>query len=276
MKKKLMILAAAMTLALGWSITAYAQPEMKPDGTVFDAAYYAQANPDVVAALGTDANILYLHYTLYGRAEGRAATNPAAATAPTTSAMPLITPASAAQGQLDSFEHFNYEYYMRANDDVLQAVGINPPALYQHYVEHCQAERRLYNGRTREDVTNELIQKYGLHVWNDFGDWFVYLGTSFDDIPPEGYTGDMGYDAQRQAILDRYMKAGGSVIISAPSKGVGGETLYCDNVYAWFVYVKPVPQGLKDFILNYGTPGLFYNHGYDSYFDKSEIYWVQN
>lgn len=274
MKKKLIILTAAMTLALSWSITVCAQPKAMPDGTMFDAEYYAQRYPDVVAVYGTDPNMLYQHYTQYGKAEGREAVASAAATVPAST--PASTATATTQGHVDSFEEFNYEYYMRANADVLEAVGINPSALYKHYVQHCEAERRLYNSRTREEVTNELIQKYGLHAWNDFGDWFVYLGTSFDDIPPEGNTGDTGYDAQRQTLTDRYMETGGSVITSAPSKGVGGETLYSDTVYAWFVYIKPVPQGVKDFMFNYGTPGLFYNHGYDSYFDKSEIYWVQN
>lgn len=37
----------------------------------FDAAYYAQNNPDVTAALGTDADVLYQHFIEYGKAEGR-------------------------------------------------------------------------------------------------------------------------------------------------------------------------------------------------------------
>ena len=96
MKRKLIILAAALTLALSWSITACAQPEVMPDGTVFDAEYYAQIYPDVVAVFGTDANKLYLHYTQYGKAE----------------------------------------YYIRANADVMDAVGTNPAALYQHYIKY--------------------------------------------------------------------------------------------------------------------------------------------
>lgn len=261
MKKKFITLAAAMTLAFSWSITASAQPAAMPDGAMFDAEYYAQANPDVVAAFGTDANMLYLHYTQFGKAEGRAATNPAtnqgnvdsiggfdaeyyaqanpdvvavfgtdanmlylhyvqfgkaegrAATNPAAASTAATNPATT-QDHVDSLEEFNAEYYMRANDDVLQAVGMDRAALYQHYIQHGRTEGRLYNSRTKEEVTNELIQKYGLHTWNDFGDWFVNI--------------------------------------------------------------KPVPQGLKDFMFNYGNPGLFYNHGYDSYFDQSEIYWVQN
>ena len=41
------------------------------DMGTFDAAYYAQNNPDVTAALGTDADVLYQHYMEYGKAEGR-------------------------------------------------------------------------------------------------------------------------------------------------------------------------------------------------------------
>lgn len=38
---------------------------------LFDAAYYAEKNPDVVAAYGTDPNILYAHYVNNGINEGR-------------------------------------------------------------------------------------------------------------------------------------------------------------------------------------------------------------
>ena len=80
MKRKLIrILSVLMagTLLLGTGITTYAAPVMMPDGTFFDAEYYAQANPDVAGVLGTDANILYSHYVNNGKAEGRAAYNPA-------------------------------------------------------------------------------------------------------------------------------------------------------------------------------------------------------
>ena len=50
---------------------------MMPDGSFFDAEYYAQTNPDVVGVLGTDATVLYNHYVTNGKAEGRAPYNPA-------------------------------------------------------------------------------------------------------------------------------------------------------------------------------------------------------
>ena len=39
--------------------------------SAFDAAYYAEANPDVAAACGTDETSLLRHYLSSGQAEGR-------------------------------------------------------------------------------------------------------------------------------------------------------------------------------------------------------------
>lgn len=55
---------------------AYAAPVTMADGTVFDAAYYAAAYPDVTVVLGTDPNVLYNHYLTAGRAEGRSPVAP--------------------------------------------------------------------------------------------------------------------------------------------------------------------------------------------------------
>ena len=71
MKKIFWVTASA--LVLGNSMTVFAAPELMADGTVFDAEYYAQANPDVAAVYGTDKNALFTHYTMFGKAEGRTA-----------------------------------------------------------------------------------------------------------------------------------------------------------------------------------------------------------
>lgn len=81
------ILAGIMALlCVVSSTTVYAAPEMKPDGTVFDAEYYAETYPDLKAAFGNDANALYNHYVMFGRAEGRqpAAENAVTAEIPAT------------------------------------------------------------------------------------------------------------------------------------------------------------------------------------------------
>lgn len=69
------VVIAAASILLAASLTAplqvSAQVKIMPDGQRFDAEYYAENNPDVVNALGTDENILYLHYQTFGKYEGR-------------------------------------------------------------------------------------------------------------------------------------------------------------------------------------------------------------
>ena len=45
------------------------------DGTIFDPAYYAAANPDVVASFGTSTDALLAHYLRQGRSQGREPVN---------------------------------------------------------------------------------------------------------------------------------------------------------------------------------------------------------
>lgn len=76
-KRKILIIAAAVSTMIANGISVRAAPERMPDGTIFDAEYYAEAYPDVAAEAGENSDILYQHYMLFGKAEGRAATNPA-------------------------------------------------------------------------------------------------------------------------------------------------------------------------------------------------------
>lgn len=71
------LLAAAVAAALASNMIVCAAPERMADGTIFDAAYYAEIYPDVPAEVGTDTKALYQHYVNFGRSEGRLATNPA-------------------------------------------------------------------------------------------------------------------------------------------------------------------------------------------------------
>jgi hypothetical protein len=77
MSRKIKLLSAVM-ISLVMAVCAtqplYAAPKTMPDGTLFDAEYYAQNNPDVVAVYGNSESALYAHYVAYGRAEGRKAT----------------------------------------------------------------------------------------------------------------------------------------------------------------------------------------------------------
>ncbi len=79
MKKKLLsILSLFLVSSMLFSNTlnANAAPVIMADGSIFDAEYYAQANPDVVGVLGNDAAVLYNHYVSNGKAEGRAPHDP--------------------------------------------------------------------------------------------------------------------------------------------------------------------------------------------------------
>jgi uncharacterized protein YkwD len=104
-----------------------------PDGNVFDPEYYASANPDVVAALGTDPNMLYLHYTMYGRAEGRLAVAP-------------------------STDGFDAAYYAARYPDVVAALGRDPQMLLLHYTRFGKAEGRFGNAAEEQAAINAAAQ----------------------------------------------------------------------------------------------------------------------
>lgn len=80
---------------------------------VFDSTYYAGANPDVAAALGSDANLLFQHFLTNGMAEGR-------------------------QGCAT----FNVYTYAQNNPDLFIVFGANLPAYYNHYITSGYAEGR--------------------------------------------------------------------------------------------------------------------------------------
>ena len=73
MKKRMIVALMLGVWGLSPGLTVSASPQTMPDGTVFDAEYYAQANLDVAAVYGTDESILYQHYLNFGKAEGRRA-----------------------------------------------------------------------------------------------------------------------------------------------------------------------------------------------------------
>lgn len=130
MKKKAMAAVLMMSLAAGSSLTVCAAPETKADGTVFDAEYYAQMYPDVVAELGTGADAMYQHYVTFGKAEGRLAVSPDAA------------------AQQTGNDGFDAVFYAQMYPDVVAALGTDAGALYQHYVNFGKAEGRLANSGT--------------------------------------------------------------------------------------------------------------------------------
>ena len=127
MKKLLVSLAAFLTVVFGLGVfNVSAAPVKMADGQYFDAQYYAQNNPDVVAAFGTDVNWLYLHYTVCGKTEGRLPYDPSF-------------------GGNTSADSFNAAYYAARYPDVAAVFGNDPTILKMHYDLCGKAEGRFPN-----------------------------------------------------------------------------------------------------------------------------------
>jgi uncharacterized protein YkwD len=123
MKLKAFMTGAALALAAAVCLApakAEAAPEIMPDGTVFDGEYYAENNPDVVAAMGTDTAALYAHYQVCGKTEGRLAT------------------AASADG-------FDAAYYAAKYPQVAAVMGTDANMLFFHYAVCGKTEGRFPN-----------------------------------------------------------------------------------------------------------------------------------
>jgi len=92
-------------------------PAIKSEAVDFNVSYYEAKNPDVVAALGRDPDVLYDHYVTYGMKEGRKGCN----------------------------DVFDADYYAAKYPDVVAAVGNTYNALYNHYVTYGKKEGRFKN-----------------------------------------------------------------------------------------------------------------------------------
>ena len=106
---------------------------------------------------------------------------------------------------------------------------------------------------------NELIAKCGIGVWNDFGDWMVYVspvdpltisyleGEGANRVKEETRPSDR--DEKINILASRYPERHAT---STYSKSLHN---YSYQVVVWFVYTQPVPQELKDFFYKYTEDG---------------------
>ena len=142
MKRSMIMLTVAFFLALaipGYALKA--APVTMADGGLFDAQFYAQAYPDVVAVFGTDANWLYLHYVLAGKAEGRLPYAPGSAG----------LPASTSAGDFDP------AYYAARYPDVAVAFGYDPTLLKLHYDLCGKLEGRFPNAAAEMGIASASV-----------------------------------------------------------------------------------------------------------------------
>ena len=143
LKKLLMAAVTAVIVGIGIASPSavMAAPQVMADGGIFDAEYYAAANPDVAAIFGTDANSLYIHYVNFGAAEGRLPYAAGAAVVPQAGA--VNAPAA-----VSTTESFDAAYYAMANPDVVSVLGTDPGVLYNHYISYGKKEGRRASAGT--------------------------------------------------------------------------------------------------------------------------------
>ena len=117
MLKRIPVILAMLLAALFFlPVPAHAAPEVKADGTVFDAQYYADTYPDLKAAFGYDAAKLWTHYQNFGRRENR---RPCA----------------------DAIS-FDPVYYANTYPDLKAVFGTDATRLWQHYRNFGRGEHR--------------------------------------------------------------------------------------------------------------------------------------
>lgn len=162
MRKKLVTLITMAVVFVGSSLSALAAPQTMPDGGVFDPDYYAQQNPDVVAVLGTDANVLYQHYLTSGRNEGRLPYASGVAATPS-------------QGLIDNFDA---AFYASTYPDIVAILGNDPNVLYKHYISAGKAEGRMPNSSFMAAATDT----------NASGDFSMSIGHGITFTSPKEVT----------------------------------------------------------------------------------------
>lgn len=169
MKRVLQKGIAAMVIAFGLLIVS-AETAFAVDYTVlFDAAYYAKNNPDVVETYGSDAKALYKHYINCGINEGR-------------NAGPLFDvkqyrknnsdleklygdnwaayvnqylTSGLKNGRVGYGEEFDAASYANRYSDLKNVYGYNLKALYTHYLTRGKREGRDASCASTNTVNNE-------------------------------------------------------------------------------------------------------------------------
>lgn len=118
---------------------------MSVSAAPFDAAYYAENNPDVVKEVGYDAEKLAQHYYMIGIAEGRMGNAEDAE--------------NKDRPELVSFGEFDAEYYALQNPDVAAVCGADAMSLYMHYVNCGAAEGRMPSEKAKAEADKKAKEE---------------------------------------------------------------------------------------------------------------------
>ena len=181
-RKLLLSLAAFFVAVMCYSQAALAAPQQMADGNIFDPEFYAAAYPDVAAVFGTDANLLYMHYTLCGQAEGRLPYAPAG-----TAASSTVPVNNIAQVQLDVFGalvgHGEVFENGRITEQTPGYMRIDCP---EHWwgirgsgINVYRDESVLFDAAAYAAMNPDLAAVYGTNkeaLWNEYKTEGVYQG----------------------------------------------------------------------------------------------------
>ena len=207
MRKVLVGFIGSVLLVMLVAIPAYAAPEIMPDGTKFDAEYYAETYPDVVEALGTDPAVLYQHYLMFGKAEGRNAVKP---------------PEPEYHSALDYSSHYKeiiyidgvpdgvskFDYYMSITcpsgddlraleDSILEKTGISRDMSDAEKVRRAHdylCDNHVYGEETKS-IRGYIINRYVCHNYSkDFYDILAAAGMQVEYISGGSKNGEHAWN----------------------------------------------------------------------------------
>lgn len=196
-------------------------------GELFDADYYAQTNPDVVAAVGNSPEALYQHFMTNGMAEGRSG-----------SAM------------------FNLAQYKKNNPDLVRVFGDDNAAYYRHYVEHGMDEGRdagaMFNPKEYAEAYPDVVAAVGDSPEALFHHFMTSglaegrtVGLHFNATCYAALNPDLArkYGTDEAALFREYVTEGAAE---------GRKGVYTDRAYKWYCDQKD-EHTIDQWVVEYHT-----------------------
>lgn len=243
------VMTAFLTFTLS-SVSVYAAPRTMSDGTVFDPEYYAAANPDVVAALGSDPNVLYKHYVIYGKNEGR---------------KPYADASSVSQTPSQSSSQVS---------NTASAFIIGPYAITKNYTNSKLTDDQLINNAATAFayIPAELLNQF----FTTNSDTMTYSDMAHDSRFATGHVA--GYDKQTWSVSSagQWTLANSAINIctdcsSADSYHMLGSTVHEFGHYFDSIMGSPSKQQTWQMILSAEYP----NTGLASYYSDPSEYFAE-
>ena len=178
---------------------------------VFDAKYYAEAYPDVVAVLGNDEEVLLTHYINNGIKEGR-----------------------------DASATFNVSIYALANADLTEVYGDDLEAYIEHYVTFGVKENRIASNEQMAKLdkkTQVAIANSGTQMLSSKGVTAISFDSTYSSQAPSANLcyGDLvqiNINGDTARLGDSIYKGNGKYVTYVPTGGGGYRAEYSfKNIY---------------------------------------------